>query len=71
MEERETRDIVANESVRLEITRNVPLPERKLYRVTAESGLFKRGQLFAPGEEIELDEATAASFKVLGEVEDV
>lgn len=34
-------------------------------------GIFKNGTLYKPGEQIELDEQSAANYKALGEVADV
>lgn len=51
--------------------KNAPAVERKMYRVTAETGIFKNGKAYNQGDEIELDINTAANFKELGEVEDV
>lgn len=52
------------------ITRDVEVPERKDYVVTAEPGLFKNGKQYNKGETVSLDEETAARFKENGEVED-
>lgn len=45
-------------------------PVRKTYVVTAENGLFKRGQQYDQGSEIDLDIKTAENFIALGEVEE-
>lgn len=34
-------------------------------------GIFKNGQLYKPGDEIELDDQSAENFKQLGEIKDV
>lgn len=56
---------------------------RKQYRVTDKAaraatdesagseGLFKNGQIYKPGDSLELDEKTAANYIALGEVEEL
>lgn len=46
-------------------------PERKVYRVTAEGGMFKRGKQYKTGEKVELDEKTATRALEAGDVEEV
>lgn len=69
--------------LQFKLTKNAGEVERQSYRVTDKAarasteesvgseGIFKNGQIFAPGDLIELDEQSAANYKVLGEVEDV
>lgn len=45
-------------------------PARNKYRVIVETGIFKNGKEYAPGEIVELDPSTAERFKALGEIED-
>lgn len=59
------------EEVNIRHIKNAGIPDRKTYRVTTETGLFKNGTQYNQGDQIELDELTAANFKELGEVEDV
>lgn len=59
-----------------------PEVERKTYIVTDQTvreateesvgsdGLFKNGKVYKPGEQIELDEQTAASFLANGDIEE-
>ena len=62
-------NIDAADAGTLEVERDVTQPPRKTYIVTSESGLFKNGKQYEPGDEIELDEKTAANFLALEEVE--
>lgn len=60
-----------------------PAAPRKQYRVTdkvvrestnesnGSEGLFKNGQVYKPGDTLELDEKTAANYIALGEVEEL
>lgn len=54
-------------TARLQTTEGEPV--RRTYIVRAKDGLFKRGQLFNKGDEIELDDVTAANFLKLKEIE--
>lgn len=63
--------------------KNAPVLPRKTYVVNEQAareateefagseGIFKNGKVYKPGDEIELDEATAERFKSLGEIKDV
>lgn len=54
-------------TARLQSTEGEPV--RRTYVVKAKDGLFKRGQLYKEGDEIELDEPTAANFLRLKQIE--
>lgn len=71
------------EELNIKHVRNAKPVEKKKYVVTegaarkstdesiGSEGIFKNGKVYKPGDEIELDEATAKNFIELGEVEDV
>jgi hypothetical protein len=44
-------------------------PERSLYTVTAESGLFKNGQHYPKGSQVPLDVKTAQAFAAAGDIQ--
>lgn len=63
----------ANAQDEVEITQDTPdeTPERKVYKVVSENGLFKNGKQYDAGAEIELDDKTAANFIAAGDIEEL
>ena len=64
-------DVAVNESVSAHIDRGATVPERIKVRVTAEVGLFKNGQHYPKGSELEMPFETAKLFAAIKEVEGV
>lgn len=62
-------DVAIKDEVKVEKAVAPGTVERKPYKVLTEAGLFKNGKHYKTGSTVELDEATAANFIAIGDVE--
>lgn len=63
-------NVIAEDSATATLEEQPNLPMRIPVIVTAQHGIFKNGQHYKKGAELDMDRATAKAFMDLGEVEE-